>query len=146
MLVSVGTGLAYKPTDNLSRHGRTVLGIAASASGDLIRAYAVENDINCRSVGRCVHGLPIDAELGTMMNHPANEQGKLFTYARFDADLSADGMNSLGLEHIDPRGIRLDAVHRVEDMKQIGRVSASRFVDLPKQFPDFLSVQAQSTT
>lgn len=138
MLVSVGTGLAYKPAEKLSRHGRTVLGMAATASGDLIRSYAVENDINCRSVGRCVYGLPIDAELGAMLHTPEQQAHKMFTYARFDADLSVQGVRELGLDSIDPRGIRLDAVHRIADMKTIGQTAARGAVNMPLQFPRFL--------
>ena len=61
----------------------------------------VDQDINCRVVGRCVHGAPIDRELGDLIPRrvegdekkevPLSEDlGRAFLYARYNAELSSD--------------------------------------------------------
>jgi hypothetical protein len=140
MLVSIGTGLAYDPQPAIRSHGRLVVQEAASITTEVMRAVQVENDINCRTIGRCVYGEPIDAEIGDLVvpGPLTPTLGGHFLYARYDADVSPQGLNSLGLGEIDRRQLKMDNVGSIPDLKRIGRAAAERQVDVPRQFATFM--------
>jgi hypothetical protein len=51
--------------------------------------------------------------------------GRHFLYARYNADLSSAGLNSLGFSHVDATRIqRMDAVENIPVLLQIGRAAA----------------------
>ena len=140
MLVSVGTGLAYDPMQAICVQGKTLVSTATSITSEVMRGIQVENDINCRSVGRCVYGAKIDSELGTMMEEGplTTNHGGLFVYARYDADVSAEGLKDLKLNDIDARSLKMDSVDKIPDFKRIGQTAAARQVNLPIQFSTFM--------
>jgi hypothetical protein len=140
MLISVGTGLAYDSMQAVSTQGKMLLGTAISITGEVMRSIQVENDINCRTVGRCVFGAEIDTELGTMMPDAplSTNLGSQFLYARYDADVSADGLKAMGLQAIDPTSLQLDNVAKLPEFKRIGQTAAAQQVDLPRQFATFM--------
>lgn len=146
MIVSVGTGSAPTVGGDVLSPGRNALSNLAGLPGALMYGAQVDQDVNCRTVGRCVHGAPIDRELGDMTPRgPAGEPvsleedlGRAFLYARYDADLSAAGLGALGLGHVEPATVQtLDAVGSIPEMREIGRAVA-RGVDLERQFAPFL--------
>ena len=146
MLVSVGTGLAFDPMQEISTQGKSLLTTAATITGEVMRGIQVENDINCRTVGRCVAGAEIDSELGDMISHEplANDLGGQFLYARYDADLSLEGLAELGCKDIAPKSLRMDSVDKIPDLKRIGQSAAARQVDLPRQFAPFMPDSRQA--
>ena len=90
----------------------------------------VEQDINCRTFGRCVHGSDIDREMGTLvLPAEAPDRGRFFRYVRYNADLSRDGLNCLGLNEIDPASVqKMDAVDQIENLVRVGRAVAEKEV------------------
>ena len=78
-------------------------------TNNLMYAMQVDQDINCRTVGRCTYGATIDRELKFMI--PMDSDGKIislsnntsrpFFVARYNADLSREGLDAIGLSHID---------------------------------------------
>lgn len=141
LIVSVGTG------------GAPVLGAAADAPDTnigkaamntmsaLMSQASVDQDVNCRVIGRCTHGDRIDSELEDLIpreladgtaDRRAGERRKLFLYVRYNATLTTDGLKALGLgkERLDPKTMRkMDAVGNTEALALIGaRVGAQ--VDL----------------
>jgi hypothetical protein len=110
---------------------------------------SVEQDINCRAVGRCVFGPVIDRELGDMIPRrgdpiigepiPLQEDcGRHFLYARFNPDLSRAGLVLLRLAAIDPAEVEaMDAVANIRKIQDVGRAYASEFVDIAP-FKSFL--------
>jgi uncharacterized protein len=61
----------------------------------------------------------------------------LFTYLRYDADLSEAGLTALGLSQLKPDLVQqLDAVDGIEALQSIG-VAAARQVE-PSDFAGFL--------
>src|SRR5829696_1082979 len=129
LLVSVGTGAAPRlDADVYSRDN--VLENVANLPSALMYGAQVDQDINCRMVGRCVYGEIIDRELGDLI--PKDENGKTiplsqdmdraFLYARYNADLSGPWLSKMGLGDIDPAEVsRLDSVDYVDDLRRIGR-------------------------
>jgi predicted acylesterase/phospholipase RssA len=145
LVISVGTGMADDPSFN------TNINIAANLAGlpsTLMRGIQIEQDINCRFVGRCTYGDFIDRELRDLtcreagIDISANEWreaphiplgrdlGRAFLYARYNADLSAEGLNALGCGQMDPGKVqKLDAVDQIDNLVQIG-LSAGQKIKL----------------
>jgi predicted acylesterase/phospholipase RssA len=135
LIVSVGTGSApagrptITPEDMHKIHHATTLPIA------LMNAAAEGWDLACRTLGRCTFGAPIDRQIGSMVD-PANPDAsssgpKLFTYVRYDVELSDPGLAALGLAGIDPSKVQqLDAVANTADLQRIGQAYASQRVQL----------------
>jgi uncharacterized protein len=63
---------------------------------------------------------------------------KLFTYVRYNPDLSREGLAALGLDHIRPEQVKqMDSVAYVKEMQEVGRAAGRRFVDTKLQFVGF---------
>jgi uncharacterized protein len=139
MLVSIGTGFAKSLQETVSAKGKWLLGQARSIPGELMRGIARENDMNCRVLGRCVHGAPIDNEVGDLiLALPVSQHlGRSFLYARYDADVSPEGLKAMNLADIDPASLTIDNVAAIPDLKRIGKAAANQ-VDMPKHFETFM--------
>jgi hypothetical protein len=92
-------------------------------------AASNEQDILCRTFGKCVSGGILDRELwdmkGTNGEGPVNP--KLFTYMRYNADLSKHGLNALGLSHINPINVQqLDSIDHIPELQEVGRAVAEQ--------------------
>jgi uncharacterized protein len=117
--------------------------------GVLMGGAAIDQDINCRAIGRCVFGQTINREVGDMIPRridplrgqviPWTEDcGRQFLYARYDPSVDAEGMNALGLGHISPADVQaMDNVDHLEEMRQVGRAYADKWVDM-KPFQRFV--------
>jgi hypothetical protein len=96
----------------------------------------IDQDINCRTVGRCVHGGVIDRELGDLIPRrgegdarkdiPLSEDlGRAFLYARYNAELSEEWLKERGLGKINPDNVsKLDSVEYVPDLVRVGKALA----------------------
>lgn len=151
MLISVGTGSGPTAGATVLDPSSTLLESAKGVPSALMYAAQVDQDVNCRTVGRCVHGARIDRELCDLIPREPVEMkdGKLptcdemgpplpltrdtkraFLYARYDADLSRKGLDALGLPDVDPAKVsRLDSVAGVKDLIRVGQ-AAAREVDV----------------
>jgi uncharacterized protein len=63
---------------------------------------------------------------------------KLFTYTRYNAELSRQGLDALGLTKIEPAHVqRMDSIKHIDEMQEVGRavaeqkVTASHFAGFP---------------
>lgn len=110
---------------------------------------AIDQDINCRTVGRCVFGEVIDRELGDMIPRQPDpftgtlvpldtDRGRQFLYARYNPDVSRGGLDALGLSTINPDHVQaLDQIEYIDEMQSVGRAYAAKFVDMT-QFQRFV--------
>jgi hypothetical protein len=131
LLVSVGTGSSPAADANLTRGDMTVLHAATTAPGALMYAALNEQDVNCRVLGRCLAGHRIDGELGDLLHDSSARRAlpELFTYMRYNAELTHDGLRELGVAGVDPERVRaMDQVANVPDLQRIGRAVAERRV------------------
>lgn len=89
-----------------------------------MRTIQIEQDINCRTIGLCSYGAHIDRELQDLTCRDrsfdcsgkdwekaehvllSKDLGRAFLYARYDADLSAAGLERLGVAKWNPRKCR----------------------------------------
>jgi uncharacterized protein len=146
LIVSVGTGSA--PSPGVYSH---ILDTLKELPNNLMYAMQVDQDINCRTVGRCIYGAPIDRELSDMI--PLDEHGKVksldsdaarhFSYVRYNADLSEQGLAELGLGHLDGDKIReLDGVRNIKDLREVGRTAGKKQVKVSAHFKNFVNASA----
>lgn len=127
LLVSIGTGIAANANKNLQPGEMNIIYNAASLPSAFMFAAANEQDLLCRVFGKCLNGGQLDSEVLDLIG--VNGQGpvtsKRFTYMRYNADLTRDGLNALGLPHIEPRKVqKLDSVDHIAVLQEVGRAVA----------------------
>jgi uncharacterized protein len=142
MLISVGTASAARLDLDLDARGQLVPDNVARLPGILMGGSSVDQDINCRAIGRCVFGEQVDRELGDMIlreGDPFNgppipsetDCGRQFLYARFNPDVSRNGLDALGLSNINPDHVQaLDQIEHIDEMQAVGRAYVEKFVDM----------------
>jgi uncharacterized protein len=129
LLVSVGSGadsfadMALRPSRmHLLYHVlRLPLVLMAGAN--------VEQDLLCRAFGRCVFGEPIDSEVGDLQDEDGDGAvaPKLFTYVRYNVELSRSGLDSMGLGNIKIKDVGpLDAFRHIDALRRIGHAAAGK--------------------
>jgi hypothetical protein len=145
LLISVGTGMA--PTLGARADGaeQNILTTSLGIPGALIYGAQVDQDINCRTVGRCTYGSVIDRELLDMVPREGPDEGKLsdrlarppvplsrdlgraFLYARYNVDLSEQGLADLGFPGVDAAAVgKLDnaTAGNIQTLIEIGKGAA----------------------
>lgn len=128
-LVSVGTGLAPHRRSELQADNVNLLYDATVLPASLILSSVIEQDFLCRLFGQCRHGLPLDKILGDMVGAPAPGGEKLFSYVRYNVELSARGLADIGLSDIEPQDVQLiDSVAHIESLTRIGKAVAAQHV------------------
>jgi hypothetical protein len=143
LLISVGTGAAPATTQATDRN---LVGNMKNLPGELMYGIQVDQDINCRTFGRCVHGAEVDHEIGNMVLSEEEEQagatghGRFFRYARYNVDLSKEGLAELGIKDVSPAAVQqMDAVDQMPNLRRIGAAVATRDVRAEQHFGSFLS-------
>jgi patatin-like phospholipase/acyl hydrolase len=127
LLVSVGTGYHPNAGKNLKLSRLHVLHNVRSAPSALMLAALMQQDALCRVFGRCLVGGEIDSELADLKGGRDPGGRELFTYLRYNADLSAAGLSALGLGRLDSTQLRrLDSVGSIADLEAVGRAVVER--------------------
>jgi uncharacterized protein len=76
----------------------------------------------CRVFGECRHGDPLDREVGDLIDASGPANPKLFTYVRYNAELTSEWLTGHGLGHINPRDVqRLDSTEHMDALREVGR-------------------------
>lgn len=136
LIVSVGTGSAARTRPDLGRDDEWLLDHAKNIPSALMNAASAGWDMACRMLGECRHGPPIDREYGDMLvGEPpvvGNFTGpKLFTYARYDPDVSQAGLNELGLADVKADDVqKMDSTAHIADIQKVGKAYAERHLSL----------------
>jgi patatin-like phospholipase/acyl hydrolase len=140
LLVSIGTGLAPNANKNLKPGEMNLLYNATSIPSALMAAASAQQDLLCRVFGRTRHGAAIDLEIGDMLDpggRGPTGKSKLFTYVRYNVDLTQEGLNRLNLSRIKARDVQaMDSVEHIKDLARIGRAAAVQDVS-PAHFQGF---------
>jgi hypothetical protein len=88
-------------------------------------------------VRRMLHGDVLDLGIGDMIGKQGPVDPKLFTYIRYNAELTSEWLGAHGLGHIQPRDVqRLDSTSHVDDLQEVGRKVALQVQ--PQHFDGFL--------
>ncbi len=146
LLVSVGTGASSSPQ---AKYRANIAGNLLNLPGALMYGVQVDQDINCRFVGRCSYGDLIDRELRDLTCRQVTEPcdleawnkaphiplsqdlGRAFLYVRYNADLSQEGLDGLGLNDIEAeKAQKMDGVDQIPNLVRIGQANAEKQVEL----------------
>jgi hypothetical protein len=139
LVVSVGTGTSPDVRNGLEADDMNLLFNATSIPSALMFAALNEQDLLCRVFGSCQAGDPLDRELGPVCPGagPLPADGKLFTYVRYNAELTRAGLDELNCHDIVPSRVqRLDSLEAVPELRAIGQAVAAQRVD-PSLFSRF---------
>jgi patatin-like phospholipase/acyl hydrolase len=129
LIISLGTGTCPEANEDLGPGDMNLLYNAKSLPSALMNAALNEQDILCRSFGKCIYGDEIDREIGDLIDQNTHfpAQHKLFTYARYNAELSRSGLDKIGLTNIDPEHVQmLDSVKHIAELQQVGQTIAKK--------------------
>ena len=140
LIISIGTGAIPRLGRTAQNPSRSIVEVAVDISGELMNGMAYDQDINCRTVGRCVFGAPLDREVGNLVPDVplAQDLGRDFLYARYDPELTREGLDDLGLAEIDAaRVAKLDSVAAIDDLLLVGRRYAEKYLKTQSHFGPF---------
>jgi len=139
LVVSVGTGSAAAVHPKFRPGQATLPFNARNLPAVFMNGASVSQDLLCRSLGRARAGRQIDREFGARLNAPGIGGQNLFTYVRYDADLSDEALQKFPVKDRKQRERvrKLDAVKEIPLLQQIGR-RAAEDVDLDRHFAGFL--------
>jgi patatin-like phospholipase/acyl hydrolase len=125
LLVSIGTGTAPNAKNGLRPEEMHLLYNASSIPSALMFAAMNEQDLLCRVFGNCLAGDPIDREVCDLIGKRGPVEPKLFTYVRYNAELTKEGLAALGIDDVDPRHVQqLDSVQHIDKLQRVGRAVA----------------------
>lgn len=137
LVVSVGTGTSPDANKDLRPDEMNLLYNASSIPSALMFAALNEQDFLCRVFGKCLAGDGLDREVGDMIGKKGPVQPKLFTYLRYNAELTESGLAALGLKDIEPKKVQqLDSVEFIPDLQRVGRAVADSKVKV-EHFQNF---------
>ena len=130
LLVSVGSGADSYADKTLRPSRMNLLYHALGLPLVLMAGANVEQDLLCRAFGRCVFGEPIDSEVGDLQGDDGEGvvDPKLFTYVRYNVELSRSGLDSMKLGDIRMKDVSccLDAFHHIDALRRIGQGAAGK--------------------
>jgi len=121
LLVSVGTGTSPRAEEDLDEGDLNLVYHAATIPAALMFAALNEQDMLCRIFGDCRHGEPLDREIEDLRGAEGPADPKLFTYLRYNAELSRDWLDGHDLADIHPRDVqRLDSTKHMSELRLVG--------------------------
>jgi hypothetical protein len=125
LIVSVGTGTSPDVRAGLEPEDMNLLFNATTIPSALMFAALNEQDFLCRAFGDCIAGDPLDREVGDMIGAGGPAMPKLFTYVRYNAELTETGLAAIGCGAIAPNAVRkLDAVESIPALREVGTAVA----------------------
>jgi len=93
----------------------------------LMQGIAQEQDFVCRCIGQCMHGEKLDSEIGDLID--ASLPGpKSFSYVRYNKSYLGKEAEAIAL--FDPQLAKLDAVHMIPQLREIGQAYAEENVKI----------------
>jgi Patatin-like phospholipase len=129
LIVSVGTGTSAGENYSLQPDEMNLLFNATKIPSALMYAALNEQDFLCRVFGDCVSGPLLDREVDDMIASSGPLDRKLFRYARYNAELTREGLEALGCGGIEPTSVqKLDSIDALDDLQRIGKAVAAQRV------------------
>jgi hypothetical protein len=131
LLVSIGTGTNPNANAGLAASDMNLIYNATTIPSALMFAALNEQDLLCRVFGRCRFGATLDREVETLILSEQQETAavlpRLFTYMRYNAELSAEGLErlALGQPRVKPEQVqRMDSIEYMGDLTRVGAAVA----------------------
>ncbi|MEM8815472.1 MAG: patatin-like phospholipase family protein [Pseudomonadota bacterium] len=144
LIVSLGTGTAPVLADSADDPETNLAAAAVNTLSAVMAQAQVDQDMNCRTVGRCNFGGVLDMEVADLIPRDAGgkripldrDLGRRFLYLRYDAEFTREGLDRIGLHDIDPEKVgKLDSIDGMPDLERIGE-KVGAMIDL-EDFGEF---------
>lgn len=135
LIVSIGTGsnAAAQPVSHQDFYG--AMGNLRLLPNQFMSGASFGQDLLARVLGRCVTGMPLDREIGSLTESRTHG---LFTYARYDARLDDHELLKLNISRRDAKRLRrLDRADQIANLRTIGREASGAF-DIQSHIREFL--------
>ena len=125
-MISVGTGRIQSRLNKVKQKDPGLLQFLGFVPAALMESISAEQDLLCRVLGKCIHGHPIDSEVGDLCGENSNPLAqKQFTYVRYDRHLDMKDDETL----IPPLlKARLDDLKLMPELKRVGQMYAEHDV------------------
>jgi hypothetical protein len=140
LVVSVGTGTSPAARQGLEPDEMNLLFNATTIPSALMFAALNEQDLLCRVFGDCRAGEAIDREVGDLVGSagPLPRAQKLFTYLRYNAELTREGLDALGCRDIEPKTVQqMDSIQGIPELRRVGaRVAETKLLE--RHFDGFM--------
>ena len=133
LVLSIGTGNHTLNLPELQERDMHLFHYLAQVPAHLMNAAQYQQDMLCRIFGDCRAGHTLDSEIGALQGASATGcvPEKLFTYIRYNIDISDEGFQRAGISGHRPDDIKhLDAVEKMDALQEIGKAIAEREVSL----------------
>jgi hypothetical protein len=125
LVISIGTGTSPGENYSLRPEEMNLLFNATTIPSALMYAALNEQDFLCRVFGNCVTGPPLDREVDDMIGSRGPLDTKLFRYARYNAELTPEGLKALGCGDLDPASVqKLDSIDALVSLQEVGKAVA----------------------
>jgi len=122
LVASIGTGTSARANKDLDPSDMNLIYNAGSIPSALMYAALNEQDFLCRVFGTCLAGDMLDREVWDMIGKKGPISPKLFTYVRYNAELSRESLDALELRDIKPEDVqKLDSVDHIPELQRIGK-------------------------
>jgi hypothetical protein len=129
LIVSIGTGTSPNVQAGLDPGDMNLLFNATTIPSALMFAASNEQDLLCRVFGDCRGGDSIDREIGDLTGNvgPLEKGKKLFTYVRYNVELTRMGLDALGVSHIQPELVqKMDGIDGISELREVGKKAAGK--------------------
>ena len=140
LVVSVGTGTSPAARQGLEPDEMNLLFNATTIPSALMFAALNEQDLLCRVFGDCRAGEALDREVGDLVGSdgPLQHGQKLFTYLRYNAELTREGLDALGCRDIEPKTVQqMDSIEGIPELRRVGaRVAETKLLE--RHFDGFM--------
>lgn len=138
LIVSVGTGRRPNARPDLEADDLWLLDHAKNIPSALMNAATDGWDMACRTIGSCRYGAQVDREFGDMMIGSGAGGAGLFSYVRYDPDVTPAGLAELDVDDISSENVSLmDSTEHIADIQRVGAAYADRLVDVAEHFRGF---------
>lgn len=133
LLISVGSGLQSRPIAMKDPNSVNLLEALPTAIQSMMSTGIAEQDLMCRSFSKVLAGDEIDGEVGSLIATKTITDHPLFSYARYNADLSAKALVRSGFSQFETASFALDSLAAIEPCIELGawvaatKVHASHF-------------------
>jgi patatin-like phospholipase/acyl hydrolase len=141
LLVSVGTGNIPDVKKDLKTKDMHLGYTVSQTPHALMSAASAEQDILCRTFGKCLSGDEIDTELGDLIGASGPTTNKLFTYMRYNINLVEKDLLAIGVNDVEPRDLwQMDNIEHIQTLDRVGQLAAAHKVKI-EHFDRFVQIE-----
>ena len=141
LLVSVGTGNVPEIKKELKSKDMHLGYTATQTPQALMSAASAEQDILCRAFGKCLSGDEIDMEIGDLIGKSGPTKEKLFTYMRYNTNLTEKGLQAIGITDVEAKDLwQMDNTEHIQTLDRVGQLAANEKVKI-EHFNRFTNIE-----